>query len=195
MSLPTGIATIDESSLKYGRKLGAGGFADVYCATWTRGTLEEEQEEGCEGEGCEGEGAQAGVEEDEGGEAGGRAGAERGRHASTGDEAGAAPPDPQLPLPPSAHPGAAINGETASRIDVAGRDGFAAQPARNEAASVCCPAHDGRPSRPRLCVAVKRLHSAPENATLMSAFCHEIGLMKRLDHPNVLRLYGVTVSP
>jgi serine/threonine protein kinase len=225
MSLPTGIVTIDEAGLKYGRKLGAGGFADVYCATWSRRLEEEEGEEGEE----EGQGERAGEgdrkerEEEECEEGCGEEAVEGWVAAWEREGAGAPhipPPEAESwPAAPS-RPRAASRSGPANRVSFTAEANFTAEatftaganvPAGanstaeasytavtapcDDAAGICCPAHARHPRRPRLCVAVKRLHSAPEDATLMSAFCHEIGLMKRLDHPNVLRLYGVTVSP
>ncbi|EOD14138.1 hypothetical protein EMIHUDRAFT_66624, partial [Emiliania huxleyi CCMP1516] len=44
-------------------------------------------------------------------------------------------------------------------------------------------------------VAVKQLHAAPQDTRAMRSFCQEVGLMGRLSHPNLVRLYGATVSP
>jgi len=170
MSLPTGIATINEAELRYGKKLGAGGFADVYCATWVTGLLEE----------------------------GGRDTAEQREQRDAGDEASeqlpsrdgevstsrASSTDEEAPDTAMAASCVGMSTETS----VAGGSSLAPRRARRLAVQ-----RAARPSK--LFVAVKRLHSAPEDAPLMAAFCHEIGLMKRLDHPNVLALYGVTVSP
>uniref|UniRef100_A0A7S4C3N4 Protein kinase domain-containing protein n=1 Tax=Chrysotila carterae TaxID=13221 RepID=A0A7S4C3N4_CHRCT len=44
-------------------------------------------------------------------------------------------------------------------------------------------------------VAVKQLHSTPEEPQTLRAFCKEIGLMQNLQHPNVVALLGACTTP
>jgi len=172
-SLPAGVHIIAEREIVYGRLLGSGGFADVYKATWIkdRGSYGLTASGGGAGSGGSGSRCSCAGGAANGGGSGGGSGS--GSNAGgSGCGAGAPREQPQLQQSQSS----------------------SGEPASDSSGGAC--AGEG-PVLPqvRLAVAVKQLHAAPQDTRAMRSFCQEVGLMGRLSHPNLVRLYGATVSP